>query len=868
MLFPPLFFRSSSSALYSVFILIIITVATSLLCLELRAEDVVPAEVKVKSLRSRDIDLENDWKDAPTWLAGSHVFDQLEPGLKKKPAFSHIKAVKKGLVLIAATWNYSGSAKGDWGKIFLKPDQLIEQGWTPIGRMWESKQGATGNRYVLFYQEMESEDVIKFTTQKYDFPRVLVPDASQVHAILAAEPLVDKQGKFQPIQPVSKSLTSSKKNSSTSNRRPSQFAKVQVNNRKIAPLNTSAKWQTPDYLLDAKAYQVQTIANQLPDIEFEVIEEGHILLAASWAYDGNNSGDWHSTRCTREQMISDGWKPITEITRVVGKKEDPHTLFSRVVYAGEKYRFHTRKKTNPILIIPDEKNISNILELLDSPETKIDLKDIAQRKKHFVGLDQQGSKVVMLTTHNNARNIETNRSGHLLRELTRQTVLISARDELGLTTLDQSLGQDFQNAAVSENYPLGVVTAISADNLVAIKLFKHQLNADPMVIWETELSFPSENLYENFSSKLESLSRSEIKQALKDAGFSGSENKWSPAGKVNVEIDQLLNEMTFTSQYLAARQLHQQMRTDGESPERLTALVRAYSNLYMLTNYYWSPLCKTFAARALLYSERLKNREPNTPNSYWVHGYATTLLGRHHTALADYEHAKQIASDGDNSSGKLPGWASVAFAYVKYDQPHLIEMTKDESAGPLARLLVLIRSRDNVNYFPTIDAVDPVLQLTQDCYRAITILHRIRGNTPAGRAIPLYSETIQSNLYRRIQQAKGIPESVLSIVESDIPPEGELATRAKLVSELRKTSVQPNANELDWQVLAEMIEQLTIVQGWHQLSFNLYVHKQEDVEMMKQYYQVVKNSPNRHLIQLGTLVSEDKKSWKPQFLRR
>ena len=68
------------------------------------------------------------------------------------------------------------------------------------------------------------------------------------------------------------------------------------------------------------------------------------------------------------------------------------------------------------------------------------------------------------------------------------------------------------------------------------------------------------------------------------------------------EIEKLLGEMNFISQYSAVRQLHELMRTRGESPFLQGGLVRGYANLGLLSDYNWHPAYKVFFARSMLYA--------------------------------------------------------------------------------------------------------------------------------------------------------------------------------------------------------------------------------------------------------------------------
>ena len=87
----------------------------------------------------------------------------------------------------------------------------------------------------------------------------------------------------------------------------------------------------------------------------------------------------------------------------------------------------------------------------------------------------------------------------------------------------------------------------------------------------------------------EKLSRGKYADVLKQAGFQGKPNAFKESADIPENIENALQKMNFISQFSAVRQLHELIRTDGESPERLGGLVRGYANLGLLTEFHWQP---------------------------------------------------------------------------------------------------------------------------------------------------------------------------------------------------------------------------------------------------------------------------------------
>src|SRR5690242_3151291 len=98
----------------------------------------------------------------------------------------------------------------------------------------------------------------------------------------------------------------------------------------------------------------------------------------------------------------------------------------------------------------------------------------------------------------------------------------------------------------------------------------------------------------------ERLSRAQMLNGLRAAGFTGKPAPFTIKLKVPEATEALLAQMTFTAQFQAVRELHALMRTQGESPPVLAALARGYAHLGVLTEFHWDSAPKVFKARALL----------------------------------------------------------------------------------------------------------------------------------------------------------------------------------------------------------------------------------------------------------------------------
>jgi hypothetical protein len=168
--------------------------------------------------------------------------------------------------------------------------------------------------------------------------------------------------------------------------------------------------------------------------------------------------------------------------------------------------------------------------------------------------------------------------GILAQELVRQAFLMAAREELGLLTRDARWGDAMPSDG--DNLPFAIVT--KKDDPTRLEVRRGLPGQrDAIITHKLKKELDRWQLLRE-AVEMEDLSRTAFVEVLKKAGFSG---KPLPQGSAAVPeaIGKLLNEMTFTSQFSAVRQLHKLAYEQGTSPAIWDALARGYSNLGMLT---------------------------------------------------------------------------------------------------------------------------------------------------------------------------------------------------------------------------------------------------------------------------------------------
>jgi tetratricopeptide (TPR) repeat protein len=341
----------------------------------------------------------------------------------------------------------------------------------------------------------------------------------------------------------------------------------------------------------------------------------------------------------------------------------------------------------------------------------------------------------------------------LSQEIVRQSLLLAARDELGLTTRDAWLGDPMPIRG--DNPPLEIEPGAKVPSELEIL---RGFPASQAVIAHAKIRFPYEtSCYPDVIAVAERLSRSGFVEVLKQAGFRGKPHTRQADAKVPEEVERLLAEMTFTSQFQAIRALHKATCVEGESAGLLGALTRGYANLGVLTEFYWHPAHQVFTARALLYAERMASQDKGSNRARWHKAYAFALAGLPAAALSELKDASDAADQG--SAAEQPAWVDLIAAYCRHDLRKLDPAKAPARHSPLAwlltyRALELEKSDDRA-----IEAAKAGLREMPDCYRlhegvcqfgGVGVLHEgtLAGLVAAGR-----------KLYARVGAMPDLPTS-------------------------------------------------------------------------------------------------------------
>jgi tetratricopeptide (TPR) repeat protein len=409
------------------------------------------------------------------------------------------------------------------------------------------------------------------------------------------------------------------------------------------------------------------------------------------------------------------------------------------------------------------------------------------------------------------------------REIVRQAILIAARDELGLTTFDETLRE-----TVSESrnvVPLMCVERASALGKWNVKLIPHAADADG---WEKTYDYVARGprMYADMIPKLEADSRSEFCEALRAVGLDGQKPPLGEPAPPDETIEQLLAQVDFITQYGAVRAAHRAIRACGETPEWLSVLVRGYANLALLTRHQWNSSTEVFTARSWLYAQRMVVAESESDWALWHRAYAWALGGALHHAMEDVELIQGRHSESDQKSdGRLaepPPWALLVQPYCEFDRAGLRQL--EETLAAIRPWALRLRFALASFYAQDQRMYRTALEITDVCPTAYGVYADL-----AARTFPRVSSSgmawgpllFAHHLAPSLSQVADLPESIQELLaDGDSqpglpdnfpgaiqPPITFSPQPASLARRLRQESRQADSEDPSWSVLAFLLEE-------------------------------------------------------------
>jgi tetratricopeptide (TPR) repeat protein len=442
-------------------------------------------------------------------------------------------------------------------------------------------------------------------------------------------------------------------------------------------------------------------------------------------------------------------------------------------------------------------------------------RDLARSRLTIIpAASQSGGKVVVALGRPASAADVDNQGGRfqplLARELVRQALLISARDELGLVTRDEVIG----DAALKET-PQAVAEFASVFRFGSGKsqiLVRRGGDGKGESILNRELDGNAGEF--GYLPKLavltESLSRTELPTALKALGLSGKPNVVRDSALLPANVDDRLKTLGFLENLTAIRDLHAAIRVDGESSSRLGALARGYAQLGILSEFHWHPAHKAFKARALLYAQRLAARDAVSPWGLWNRAFVLALVGLPREAQADLDEARKRA-DASRTKPAQPDWVGLIDAYLSRDAERL-----RRDAGTEPRLTALLRMM--LLEYPTwttaaLQSAKEVISVDPECYRAHDLMCQVGGVANLHVATALGPQILAQVMPQKLNAFRSTPKVVKDALGRDGDERG-------WIEALDQAGKPPaDLGEPSWGALAHFVRETRFVQVFRRLDF-------------------------------------------------
>ncbi|MEO0508837.1 MAG: hypothetical protein AAF065_03125 [Verrucomicrobiota bacterium] len=347
----------------------------------------------------------------------------------------------------------------------------------------------------------------------------------------------------------------------------------------------------------------------------------------------------------------------------------------------------------------------------------------------------------------------------LLREILRQGLIVSAEQEFGWRTYDESMGdlnpEDRSNNDLQLSFRLYEKTA-----------FHYSISAGDttrQIAGEIPVTDADPKLYRDVLVLADKLSRSEFIGLLKQLDLTPTHEVALEVLPGEIAVPQL-EQIDFLSLWLNLRELHGLLDTYGEEPQILNQLSQAYVTLGMATYSLSSTAPRACMARGLIYAQRLLAQDPDSAESYYTRAYAWALTGFPNFALQDLASAKQF-------DGKSPDWLPVVQSYADYDLKKLESYMHDEGfKSQLAGMLTVFATypiNNQAKLFrvaePAIEANSKNLQLIHLATEqgGVSSLHRLTLEGPAIlNKIILDDFRAVESLYSTIENTTTQPKSL------------------------------------------------------------------------------------------------------------
>jgi len=440
--------------------------------------------------------------------------------------------------------------------------------------------------------------------------------------------------------------------------------------------------------------------------------------------------------------------------------------------------------------------------------------------------------------------------GPLARELVRQALLLSAREELGALTRDVPIGDPGVAGTPDARFRIGSRFRVVKEGMLGdppqgrITIVEGEAPAR-RVVWTRAFNCGLGRAldYDKLIGIVEEFSRAGFREALAGFGLSRAGPTASNAaeGGLPAGVEARLGKPAEEEQFAAIRSLHAAIRRGGETPALLIGLARAYATLGSLSESQWTDDSPAFKARALLYARRATARDRDTPSSLRGRAYAEAVAGLFGPAIRDLDAADK--ADGGKGA---PPWAGTARAYAHTDAGALAKIAgaRPDDPWPLYfRALTVSRSSGQVQGHDwacrgeIVAAARALLAKVPDCFRVHDAMAEVGGVSNLHAATTLGWDLYPTAIPARVASVPDLPPGVAGL-------DDEVEMRNRLVA-----ASAGDDSDLSWGVLARQLREIRFLLACRRIHFHAFPLAADPTGLADEARPLVADHPNRAYIE-------------------
>ena len=287
-------------------------------------------------------------------------------------------------------------------------------------------------------------------------------------------------------------------------------------------------------------------------------------------------------------------------------------------------------------------------------------------------------------------------------------------------------------------------------------------------------------------------------------------------------------EADFVKLFGALRKIHGNVTNTNNSAIRQGLPARGYAQLNALTRHHYSSSEEVFAARAMLFAERMVN-QADTPDAkieaLWHRAYVLSIVGLDGLGWSDLEQIREMQGgevDHDQASkfSKAEQWKQLVEPFIKWDSQTLIEVgDQHEELRSWSRRLafqVIDANRYPGKVFEAATEFASEIPADYGMFAEMTKYHAIQLCRTGARLGPQAFKQLLSESLDSLEDLPGDVKELLPVDEQrrefaqEVVPDLDLnalftTLNAHISGKLEEESRRDCTNGLSWSVLGRLI---------------------------------------------------------------